>query len=429
MKKLILLSVALPLLAMSYPQIIHKVDNSLALKRAKKMVEASREMAKAAQGKNLPSLEASLQAIDLKDTPTMYLHLPRTPVTALPMGKKEQWQGELRLSYPLFSGFAITAATHKAAIAYQKAKLQQKALKRNLYIQTTQLYTTIYSLQIKLQALQKGKKAIIQAYKKAKGLFDKGFLAPSELYAIEAKRYEIEASIAQTKGAIASFYNNLSFLLHSKVDSIDTLWQLPEPKKDKIIQSAMHTRADLLALQKALQIDKADIKLAKSAFYPKIALFAALKRHGDSLKLNGDGFTNADQSYIGAALQWNLFAGFANTHALQAAKLKRLATLTQLQQYKNQITITIKNAFLKLAALQKRRQSAHAEVKAREEYYKLTLGRFENQLASADELSRTIADLAAARAKEAATEAAIFNQKAYIYLLGGLESFQKVVNR
>ncbi len=426
-KKTLLFCLVLPLFAQNYTQLLHNVDNSLILKSAKKLTQSAKKMSEAAKGANLPSLNLSLHGIYLKDTPTMYLHLPQTPVMGLPMGKKEQWQGELRLTYPLFSGFAITASIDKARLAYEKAKLKTKDLKRNLYLNTTTLYSSIYALKQRLKAQKKAKEAIDLAYKKAKGLYDKGLLAPSELYNIEAKRYDIKAQIIQTKSQIGSLFNELSLLLNTKVDSIGTLLPLSTPKKRDILQYALHHRDDLLALKKALHIDKQDEILAKSSYYPKIALLAALKRHGDSISLNGDGFTNADQSYVAAAVEWNLFNGFSDKNKIQAAKIKTLATMTQIRQYKNQIKTQINNAFIKLRTIFNKIQSVKAEVKARKAYYKLTFGRFENQLASADELSRSIADLAAARAKLSALRASLFNQKSKIYLLAGLNFFKKKI--
>ncbi|BCD61662.1 outer membrane protein [Nitratiruptor sp. YY08-26] len=427
MKKILaLLSLLLPLFAQNYTQMLQKIDNSLLFQQAQKLTIASKKIAEAAQGKNLPSLDASLQAIHLQETPTMYLHMPQMPVTGLPMGKKEQWQGELRLTYPLFSGFAITAAIHKAKLEYQKAKLKKDDLKRNLYMQITMLYSSIFALKQKLQALQKAHEAIELAYKKAKGFHDKGLLAPSELYNLEAKKYGIAADITQTKGQITALYNDISHILNTKISTIDGLVSFPEPQKAHILQTAMQQREDLKALQKSLRINEEDIILAKSSYYPKIALIAALKKHGDSIALNGDGFTNADQSYAGAVFQWNLFSGLSDTRTVEAAKIKKAATALQIAEYKKKIATNINNAFVKLAVLQQKLKSAQAQVKAQKEYYKLTQGRFDNQLTSADELSRSIADLAAAKAKKAAIKAEIFNQKAYIYLLSGLKNFEKV---
>ncbi|MDQ1297851.1 MAG: outer membrane protein, partial [Campylobacterota bacterium] len=57
----------------------------------------------------------------------------------------------------------------------------------------------------------------------------------------------------------------------------------------------------------------------------------------------------------------------------------------------------------------------------------LTRGRFDNKLASADELSRAIADLSSTKAKEATLKSDLFTQKATLWLLGGLKVYEEKV--
>ncbi|WP_281951650.1 TolC family protein [Nitrosophilus kaiyonis] len=408
-----------------YFEIIKKVDNSLTIKRANYLVKSAKKMLKAKEGKNLFSIDASLQAVRLKETPTMYMHMPLTPTSALQVGKKDNFQGEISLTYPLFSGFAITSLIDKERLNYERAKLQKMDIKRNLYLQTTKLYSAIFSLKEALKAQKKAKEAINLALKKAEAFYEKGLIAPSEVYNIEAKKYDIDAQIIKTKSEIKKLLNTLSYLLNSKIKDIENLIDIKIPNREKLIDTALNQREDILSIKKALLMDKMDEKIIKSKFYPQIALTLSFKKQGDSLRLNGDGYTNADKSYIGAVIKYNIFNGFSDKNTLEAAKIKTLAKTIELNDYKERVKNDIKNAYIDLNALKIKLLSIKAEVKSRREYFKLTLGRFENQLSSADELSRSIADLAAAKAKEAAVKSDIFNQKAKIYLLGGLNYFEK----
>ena len=423
--KILLVLFCAALFGEDYFEIIKKVDNSLTLKRATYLEKAAKKIYEAEKGKNLFSIDATLQAIRLKQKPTMYMHLPLAPVSALQVGKKSNFQGEISLTYPLFSGFAISSSIDKKRLDYEKAKLQKMDIKRRLFFNTTKLYSAIFSLKEVLKAQKKAKVAIDLALKKAKAFYEKGLLSPSEVYNIEAKKYEIETQIIKTDGEIKKLLNNLSYLLNTKVEDVQDLIEIKVPKKEKIINIALQKREDILSLKKALLIDKMDEKLVKSKFYPQIALTGAIKKQGDSLRLNGDGYTNADKSYIGAAIKYNLFNGFSDKRALEAAKIKTLAKSVELSEYKESVKTDIKNAYIELKTLNFKLLSIKAEVKFKEEYYKLTLGRFENQLVNADELSRSIADLAEARAKEANVKSEIFNQKIKIYLLGGLNFFEK----
>jgi len=419
---------AAALQAQSYRQILADVERAPALKSAEQLEKAASEMAEAAKGRALPSLDAHLGAAYLKETPEMYLHFggPLGLAPAVPMGTREQWRGDLTLSYPLFTGFAVTASIDRALFEKEAARLKKLDLKRNLYLRATRLYGAIAASDAILKARRKGLEAIEAASKKARGLYENGLLPPADLYNIEAKKYAMEAQVTETKAQKRQLLNSLSWLVDTPVATVE-----PAPaassglQKEALLKTALQKREDIRALETALHVDAENEKLAKSRFFPTVGVAAALKKQGDTLALNGDGYTNADRSYIGAEASWNLFSGFADRHRLEAARARTLAARLQLDDYKKRVAMELDNAFARLGALQSKLLSAKMEVKAQEEYYKLTEGRFENQLASADELSRAIADLAAARAKKAALESEIFAQQATIRLMAGLDAFER----
>ncbi len=413
------------LLAQSYTQIIKDVDNSLSLKSATQMQQAAQKLYESTKGKNYPTLDASFTAFRLYETPTITFYQAGRSVDA-PMGTKENFKGAISLKYPLFTGFAISALIDQAKFQNEQAKLKVADLKRNLYLNTTKLCIAISTTKQSFEAMQKAKEATKKALKKAEGFYENGLIPPSDLYNIKAKMYQIEADITELKARQQQLLNTLSYLLHTKIDSVE----LPPLKKislnkEALLQKALTSREDIKALEAALGINKAEIKMAKSHNYPTLVLAAELKRQGDTPALNGNGYINPDQSYVGATLQWNLFNGMSDEKKIEAAKLKELATLTKLNEYKEKIRQEMENAFLELDALHSKYQSTQMEVKAKEEYYNLTLGRFENQLASADELSRSIADLASAKAKSAIIQNEIFKQYQTILLLTNTDEFLK----
>ena len=421
----LLLGVLCPILVwgQSYQEVISHCDNSLILKSAEQLRNAAFETYRSAEGKNLPSLDAHLSAVKLNDTPTMSLFGASYPVAT-----KEHVEGELLLSYPLFTGFAISASIEKARLNHEKAALQVADAKRNLYLNATRLYSAAAAADAVIEAQNEAKKAITDSYKKAKGLYDNGFLAPSGLYAIEAKRYEIEAELSETQNRKQQALNQLSYLSGMSVEEARTASDpLALPSREEVLRIALSEREDLLALAKALDMAQSDVDLARSRYYPNIALLAALKRQGDSFSMNGDGYTNADKSYAGINASWNLFSGMSDSHALQAAEAARLAAHATLEDYRERIVTEIDNALLELQTLQSKLESAKMQVKAAQEYANLTRGRFDNQLSSADELSRAIADLAAAKAKTANLESERFNQNAALWLKAGLTAYEEKV--
>ena len=426
--KSLFLATLLPALiwAQSYREIIQAIDQAPSLQSAKQMEAASKHLYESTRAKSLPSLDVTLNAAWLHETPTATFRMPPSfqPLKA-PMGKKTNYVGEIALKYPVFTGFAITAMIDKARWQKEQARLKVRDLKRNLYMNATQLITAILSVESNINALHKAREAMEAAYRKANGLYKNGLLPPSDLYNIKARKSDIDAALTEAVAQKKQLLNRLSYLIGKPVTSVQIPAQ-PEQSFDRarIIEEALQKREDIRALEASLKMDEADLRLAKSAYYPTVAAAVALKRQGDSLALNGNGIMNADQSYVGIETSWNLFHGFGDKHRIEAARLKKLSAQTALNDYKNRVKTELQNAFLQLDALAEKEKSARAQVRAQEAYYKLTEGRFANKLAGADELSRSIADLAAARAKADTIRAKIFNQKVTIALMAGVDTFE-----
>ncbi len=426
-----LLSLGL-LQAQSYREIVGNIAKTPALKSAELMQKAAEEAAYASEGKDLPILDLSVQGAWLKDTPTMYLHEvnghPLPKPLPMPMGKTRDFVGELKLSYPLFTGFAISAQIDRSRLEAQRARLKVLDARRNLILNATELYGAIEATEAALRALVQAKKATLSALKKAEGLYKNGLIPPADLYNIKARVYDVDASITEARSRRERLLNQLSYLSGLRVRSIHGAIPLSSPPASTALkQEAYRKRSDLRALQTLLRIDDAQIRLAESRYYPTVGVAAALKRHGDTLALDGDGYTNADRSYVGVDLSWNLFNGGSDRHTVEAARYKKLSAASSFLDYRRRVATEIDNAYAQLRALRSKLKSATMRVQAQKEYYKLTRGRFDNQLASADELSRSIADLANAKAKKAAIESSIRVQKAKIWLLSGVENFEKTL--
>ena len=418
MKKYLLILLPIFLYSANFNELIKSVDNNLLVKSKKQQTVALKKLLLSKKAKNYPSLNLSLKALRLYDTPTTIFHLPGLN-SALPVGTKTNLDAQLGVSYPLFTGYAIIKSIEKAKLNIIKNRLETKDLKRKLYLKLAYLYSSIYSLNKAIEASLEAKRAIEKSYKKANGLYQNGFINISNLYKIEAQKYKIISTIKAYEEEKNSLINDMYYITNIKIDAK----QLPKLDinidKNRLISKAMKNRADIQAIKTGLKMDNNDIALAKSKYYPKIILFGAYKRQGDNLNLNGNGFSNADQSYIGASLDYSIFDGGARESEKEAVYAKRSARILYFSDYKRVVRKNIKNAISKLKSLKYQIKAAKKQIVASSSYYNLIKGRFENSLASGDELSRSIADLAQAKAKEQDIKAKIFFQKCKILLMVG----------
>ncbi len=428
MKKIFILIIPIFLWATTFNDIVKNIDNNLLIKSSRAKTQALREMVKVSIAKKYPNINFSLSAIRLKDTPTAIFDIPPFPPTKSIVGTKSNFTGELSFVYPIFSGFAISTAIKKSKLQVLKSELESSSLKRELYLKSLELYGNIYALNQAIKAEKDALKTIKISLKTAEGFYKNGLLNLAGVYNIKAKKYDIQASIVKLKNQRDALKNQLFYISGIKINNDLAL----EKDKNiinlnKIESIALKNRKDIKAIKEKLNIADTDIKLAKSRYYPTVALIGGIKRQGDNLRLNGNNHTNPDSSYIGLNFKWNLFDGFAKTHQKEAALRQKEATLLYFNDYKNKVKTNIKNSFLTLKSLRSELLSSKEQLNAQNEYYLLTKGRFKNSLSSADELSRAISKLAVAKAKIEEVKAKIFIQKYKIALEAGLEYFDKIV--
>ncbi len=428
MRKIFLSLLLLPtlLICEDFTTMLKLANNNLLLKAKTQESIAKQALYEASKAKNYPTLNAKLTASHLKDTPTMNFNLPFTQTPSkFQVAKKTNYTGEIGIVYPLFTGFAISGLIEKARLDAAKAKLEEKDTKRRLYMKIASLYGELFSIDKAKKANQKAIEAIEESLKKARGFFKAGLLAPSELENIKAKKYEIKASLMTLINQKETLLKTLSYLTDSKIKTIDKLPQINLPKHQNLLNNAIEKREDILALKKLLQMDDEDIKLAKSEKYPSFLVTGALKSQGDTLRLNGDGYTNPNKSFVAAVVEYKLFDGFLTKHKIDAAKAKKMGRVLYFKDYQNRIKTLLRNEIDTLDLLHIQKEAKNAQLKAQKSYYLLTQGRFANHLSSADELSRSVAALAKSKAEYKKIEADIFIQKCKILLDSSLSLFEK----
>ena len=429
LKKLFLLLVfSLFLNAESFSDIQKDITNSLKYKMEAQKVKIYEQKLKAVQAKNFGSLDAEYNAVHMFDRPVMKLttvqpvavapdgvHLVyQTFNSELPMADKNHFMGVIKYSYPLFTGFALSNMINKAKLELIKEKLTLQNVKRELILNAAEIYSDIYALKAKLYALQKAKDALIIAKEKAMGFYKEGLINKSSVDEINAKYYEITASIKETRSQKLSLINMLSYLLNKKIKDIDGV-----NIQKTLYKPDFKNRPDVKAIKEALRISDTDIKLAKSKYYPQIGIEAGLKKEGDNLALSRNDYQNTDKSYIALGIKFNIFDGGAKKADLEAAKLAKNAEMIFYNDYMNKIKTDYKNDKQTLRALYTQLNAAKEEIKARESYYEYIKAKFDEGLADSSDLNDAIAKLATARAKKEAIIAKIFFLDIKLKINGG----------
>ena len=405
--------------AAALEEVIALADDAPLLQAAKAKSQAYEKLYEAQKSLDYPSLDLTYSGTYLKEKPVMYMQssFPLLPSgSALQIQSQNQYKGSLRLSYALFSGFAVSSLIDKAKYEAKKEALQAQDTKRNLYLGVVALYAKALSFKHLIDSQKITLEATQKSYDKAKAFYELGLIAPSQLYRLEAALNAAKSRLLEVQNAYKVALTQLSTLVGKEITQIQELPPVHAVSLKTLTQEALTKRPDLLALSMMVHKQQSQIALAKSSYYPSVALFAQASQVGDGLDLNGDGFTNKDRSAAGFVVNYNLFNGLKSSNEIQAAQAAKLSAEMMMHSYADKVRSEVKTSYLTYTSLQTEKKALQAQLKAQRSYEKLVLGEFENQMADADKLSRAIAASAMARAALIALNAKLYTAYAQMLL-------------
>ncbi|WP_297443673.1 TolC family protein [Sulfurimonas sp.] len=261
-------------------QTIELSEQNPSIQAATKKAKVYEQLSEVAKSAQYPSLDLSYGATYLYEEPVMYLQgsFPGFPPSTPPVQMQAQnlYIGTLKLTYPLFSGFAISASIDKANLRKYRALLDVENAKRNLYMNVVQAYTTALALQHLITSQEEAYQATQQSYKKAKAFFDLGMISQAELYRIDAGQNAIKAKLIQTKNSYDIALSQLSLMTQQKITDLAPLPKYQTFSLNSLTQKALENRPDIKALRTMLKEQESQIKLAKSSYYPTVGVFVQL---------------------------------------------------------------------------------------------------------------------------------------------------------
>ena len=407
------------LYATALEKIIALADDAPLLQAANAKSQAYEKLYEAQKSLDYPSLDLTYSGTYLKEKPVMYMQssFPLLPSgSALQIQSQNQYKGTLRLSYALFSGFAVSSLIDKAKYEAKKEALAAEDTKRNLYLGVVALYAKALSFKHLIDSQKIALEATQKSYDKAKAFYELGLIAPSQLYRLEAALNAAKSRLLEIQNSYKVALTQLSALVGKEIIQIQELPQIHIVSLKTLTQEALTKRPDLLALSMMVHKQQSQIALAKSSYYPSVALFVQASQVGDGVDLNGDGFTNKDRSAAGFVINYNLFNGLKSSNEIQAAQAAKLSAETMLHSYADKVRSEVKASYLTYTSLQAQKKALEAQLKAQLSYEKLVLGEFENQMADADKLSRAIAASAMARSALIALNTKLYTAYAQMLL-------------
>jgi len=202
----------------------------------------------------------------------------------------------------------------------------------------------------------------------AQARFDNGLATKPEVLQAEQQSaqaaYDLEAARGALSDAQVALVNSLGILPSTPL-RVATVPEKkfaddPEDSLDELIDRALAQRPDLVAKLASLRASQAEVRQARSAYYPKISLAA----NGGWSKLDVNAydspyFGNSKPTYgVGVEIELPLFDGFARANKLRIAQSKLRAAESDLTDTRNEAVREVWKAYTDLKTALRKRESA-----------------------------------------------------------------------
>ncbi|RTY91822.1 TolC family protein [Flavobacterium sp. GT3R68] len=234
--------------------------------------------------------------------------------------------GQVNTSLPLFSGFKLKNSIKASESLHQAEKANAAQTKEEIAMRVVEYYANLYRAQKAVHLITENLKSAEQRVTDFTAMEQNGIIARNDLLKSQLQQSKVQLSLDEAYKNVAVINYYLVTLLHLPEDyriGIDE-HQFDDEQPINIIHSeenALKNRKDLEAVHFLQKASECNIKIAKSGYYPSIALVGGYAYL--DLK-NAITVTNAIN--FGVGVSYDLSSIFKNGSFVKTAKSKSLET-------------------------------------------------------------------------------------------------------
>ncbi len=272
----------------------------------------------------------------------------------------------LEITLPLYTGGEISSRVRQAQLAAEGAMESAAWIEEGAALAGAEAYIRLTQIREQIELLESSLETVRAHVKLARAYVDQGMLVRSELLRAEVEQAGIEDLLSRARGQAKVAEANLSFRLAL---DFSTPWQLepladPPPLGEPLdgwLGSA-ETRPDLEAARRRLDAGELEVKVSRSGRLPKVGLVV----RGD---LNDESLfgSRGDSTAVMAVASVDLFSGGRHRAAAAAARAEVEAGRSEIEQFREGIRLSVKDAYEQAASARERHRTARtAQAAARE---------------------------------------------------------------
>ena len=319
----------------------------------------------------------------------------------------------------------------KAVVTIAKERLMManvgfNAVHQQIVFMVTRRFYELNTARQKVQVAESSLRAANTVAKSAQSRFDHGLGTKPEVLQAEQQSaqaaFDLEAARGALSDAQVAFVESLGILPTTKLQVADVsekpFSEYSTDTLEELIQRALSQRPDLVAKLADLRARKAEIKKARAAYYPKVALGANAGWAELDVSIRNSSYYGGNEPVYGAGISVEvpLFDGFARRKKLNIAESELRAAEDELAHSRDSAIREVWKARTDFETALRKQESAAKLVVAAESAFAASLEAYQHGLGTYVDVVNAQRNLTAAQSVIVDTRSAIFTSYAALAL-------------
>lgn len=311
--------------------------------------------------------------------------------------KKRGYTSQVVISQPIFQGGAILGGIKGAKAMADIAELSYVADKRDVRLNTIQLYSNIIKYQKDLEALETSKKELEIRHKEQQNKLDLRLIIKADLLKTEVAMLEVDSNIVEVKNLIQTEMKKLKIETGLTNEEELVLAELVVPDGlsnqinfDNDMVTAKTQSLTALISKNNVEYAKAEKMVAFSDNLPKVNAFV---QYGGYERESMDDTFHNEEWRGGVKVTWELFNFGSGIDSYRAANQSYEIEQLNDSIAQDNIEIDLTTAYSEVIRLEKLRVAMRSSLEASQENYDIDTERYKAGLLSTQDYLNSEAQL------------------------------------
>lgn len=332
---------------------------------------------------------------------------------------------QLSVQQPIFTGFQLSSLRSSAKNSFEAVNHEHQKNINNKALEIHTYFWNLFKAQKSVELTEEYLRSLDEELRITKNFMDNGLVTTNDYLKLQLQSSNTMLQLIDAKNnlslAKANFNKSLGLPLNDSTD-IETNFSLIQGQEincDEFLFEAMGNREELKSFEYKIKSSEDRITAANSNWWPKLYAGGNFYLYN----VNAETFSIDNEKLqlwsVGLSLNWDLWDWGYTSSKSEQAEQEMLQNKESFELLKEQIEIEVYNAYLVMNSQREKITVSKLAVESAEENFRITKDKYDNQLATTNDLIDAEVELINARSKLSISQADFELAKAKLNLAVG----------